>query len=214
MSDEQAGSEQLAPGGCAHGIDALSDYLDHDMQPADPTIDDSPECQRVLRSLRRVRSLAAPLLAADEAEVTTLDQDWIRGIMENIGREAKAGRDIPFAAADDSAALVITEGTVRGLVRGAGDRTPGILVGRCVLDGDVTVPGEPVTLRVTVSIGWGRSVTEAVAQFRDEVATSLRQHTELVVAGLDIVIDDLHFDADEDEAEDQADTAEGTADHD
>jgi len=196
MNDD-AGSEQLAPGGCAHGIDALSDYLDRDMLPADPTIDESPECQRVLRSLRRVRSLAAPLLEADEAAVTSLDQGWIRGIMENIGREAKAGRDIPFAAADERAALVITEGTVRGIVRGAGDRTPGVLVGRCVLEGDVTTAGEPVTLRVTVSIGWGRPMAEAVAQFRDEVGTSLRQHTDLVVAGLDIVIDDLHFEADE-----------------
>ncbi|WP_285042766.1 Asp23/Gls24 family envelope stress response protein [Plantibacter sp. LMC-P-059a] len=190
-------SDGLEPSGCAHGIDALTDYLERDMLPADPTIDDSPECQRVLRSLRRVRSLAAPLLEADEAAVTTLDQDWIRGIMENIGREAKAGRDIPFAAADDDAALVITEGTVRGLVRGAGDRTPGVLVGRCVLDGDVTVAGEPITLHVTVSIGWGRSVAEAVAQFREEVRASLVQHTDLVVAGLDVVVDDLHFEAEQ-----------------
>lgn len=197
MNEENSGSEQLEVGGCGHSIDALSDYLDRDMLPPDPSIDGSPECQRVLRSLRRVRSLAAPLLAADEAAVTSLDQAWIRGIMENIGREAKAGRDIPFAAADEQAALVITEGTVRGLVRGAGDRTPGILIGRCILQGDVTVVGEPITLQVTASIGWGRSVTEAVTQFREEVAASLRQHTDLVIAGLDIVVDDLHFEADE-----------------
>lgn len=197
MKEENSGSEQLEVGGCGHSIDALSDYLDRDMLPADRSIDDSPECQRVLRSLRRVRSLAAPLLEADEAAVTSLDQAWIRGIMENIGREAKAGRDIPFAASDEHAALVITEGTVRGLVRGAGDRTPGILVGRCVLKGDVTVVGEPIMLHVTASIGWGRPVAEAVAQFREEVAASLRQHTDLVVAGLDILVDDLHYEADE-----------------
>lgn len=197
MNTETPASDPDGPGGCAHGIDALTDYLERDMLPADPSIDDSPECQRVLRSLRRVRSLATPLLEADEAAVTTLDQDWIRGIMENIGREAKAGRDIPFAAAEDEGSLVITEGTVRGLVRGAGDRTPGVLVGRCVLDGDVTVVGQPVSLHVSVSIGWGRSVAEAVAQFRDEVGTSLRQHTDLVVAGLDVVVDDLHFETDE-----------------
>lgn len=197
MNTETPASGQGGPDGCTHGIDALTDYLERDMLPADPSIDDSPECQRVLRSLRRVRSLATPLLEADEAAVTTLDQDWIRGIMENIGREAKAGRDIPFAAAEDEGSLVITEGTVRGLVRGAGDRTPGVLVGRCVLDGDVTVVGQPVSLHVSVSIGWGRSVAEAVAQFRDEVGTSLRQHTDLVVAGLDVVVDDLHFETDE-----------------
>lgn len=197
MNTDTPGSDPTGPGGCAHGIDALTDYLERDLSPADPSIDDSPECQRILRSLRRVRSLATPLLEADEAAVTTLDQDWIRGIMENIGREAKAGRDIPFAAADERAALVITEGTVRGLVRGAGDRTPGVLVGRCVLEGDVTVVGEPIMLHVTVSIGWGRSVAEAVAQFREEVGASLGQHTDLVVAGLDVVVDDLHFEADE-----------------
>ncbi|MGK9147611.1 hypothetical protein KXS11_08315 [Plantibacter flavus] len=205
MNDDDPGSDQLVAGGCAHGIDALSDYLDRDMQPADPTIDDSPECQRVLRSLRRVRSLAAPLLAADEAAVTTLDQGWIRGIMENIGREAKAGRDIPFAEAPEQATLVITEGTVRGLVRGAGDRTPGILVGRCVLEGDVTTLGEPIRLRVTVSIGWGRSVADAIAQFREEASASIHQHTDLVLAGLDIVVDDLHFESDETGQEPTAD---------
>lgn len=204
MNDDDRDSEQLAAGGCAHGIDALSDYLDHDMLPADPTIDESPECQRVLRSLRRVRALATPLMEADEAAVTTLDQGWIRGIMENIEREAKAGRDIPFATADEAATLVITEGTVRGLVRGAGDRTPGILVGRCILEGDVTVLGEPVTLHVRVSIGWGRPVAEAIAQFRDEVATGLRQHTDLVVAALDIIVDDLHFEAAETEGSREA----------
>ncbi|SKC69187.1 Asp23/Gls24 family envelope stress response protein [Plantibacter cousiniae (nom. nud.)] len=197
MNTEIPGSGTGGPGGCAHGIDALTDYLERDMLPADPSIDDSPECQRILRSLRRVRSLATPLMEADEAAVATLDQDWIRGIMENIGREAKAGRDIPFGASDDDAALVITEGTVRGLVRGAGDRTPGVLVGRCVLEGDVTVVGEPIMLHVTVSIGWGKSVAETVSLFREEVAASLQQHTDLVVAGLDVVVDDLHFEADE-----------------
>lgn len=197
MNTDTPGSEQPEPSGCAHGVDALTDYLERDMLPADPSIDDSPECQRILRSLRRVRSLATPLMEADEAAVATLDQDWIRGIMENIGREAKAGRDIPFGASDDDAALVITEGTVRGLVRGAGDRTPGVLVGRCVLEGDVTVVGEPIMLHVTVSIGWGKSVAETVSLFREEVAASLQQHTDLVVAGLDVVVDDLHFEADE-----------------
>ena len=197
MNTEIPGSGPGEPGGCAHGIDALTDYLERDMLPADPSIDDSPECQRILRSLRRVRSLATPLREADEAAVTALDQDWIRGIMENIGREAKAGRDIPFAASDDDTGLVITEGTVRGLVRGAGDRTPGVLVGRCVLEGDVTVVGEPIMLHVTVSIGWGKSVADTVALFREEVAASLQQHTDLVVEGLDIVVDDLHFEADE-----------------
>jgi uncharacterized alkaline shock family protein YloU len=59
------------------------------------------------------------------------------------------------------------------------------------------VAGEPITLHVTVSIGWGRSVAEAVAQFREEVRASLVQHTDLVVAGLDVVVDDLHFEAEQ-----------------
>lgn len=184
-----AGSGSVAP-----DIELLGEYLDRGMTPADPAIDESPESQRVLRSLRQVRSLAAPLLEADAAAVTALDQNWIRGIMENIGREAKAGRDIPFAAADESSKLVITEGTVRGLVRDAGDATPGILVGRVILDGDVTRVGAPIAVRVTVSAGLGRPMAETTDQFRRNVHAALRRHTDLVLTSIDVVVDDLHED--------------------
>ncbi|MGG7464927.1 Asp23/Gls24 family envelope stress response protein [Plantibacter sp. YIM 135347] len=181
-------------GSGAPDIELLGEYLDRGMTPADPAIDESPESQRVLRSLRQVRSLAAPLLEADAAAVTALDQNWIRGIMENIGREAKAGRDIPFAAADESSKLMITEGTVRGLVRDAGDATPGILVGRVILDGDVTRVGAPIAVRVTVSTGLGRPMAETTEQFRRNVHAALRRHTDLVLTSIDVVVDDLHED--------------------
>jgi len=40
-----------------HTIEDLSDYLDRGRTPADPTIDDSPECQIALRSLQRLRTV-------------------------------------------------------------------------------------------------------------------------------------------------------------
>lgn len=181
-------------GGCGHDIETLSDYLDRGMTPADPSIDDSPECQRMLRSLRRVRSLAEPLLEADVAAVKPLEQNWIRGIMETIGREVKAGRDIPFAASDDASTLVITEGTVRGLVRDAGDITPGVLVGKCVLDGEVTRIGAPIALRVTVSAVWGKPVPSTTDELRRNIIAAIRRHTDLVLTSVDIVVDDLFID--------------------
>lgn len=45
---------------------------------------------------------------------------------------------------------------MRGLVRSAGDAIPGVLIGRCRLDGDVTVPGSPIRIEAEVSVPYGR----------------------------------------------------------
>jgi uncharacterized alkaline shock family protein YloU len=184
-----------------HTIDELADYLDAGMLPADPSIDDSPACQNALAAIVRVRSFADDAIEADALDDAAREPDrgdgWVQAIMQNISLDAVAGRDIPIgepAAPDD---LVITEGSVRSLIRRAGDAVEGILIGRCSLDGDVTVPGAVVRVHVGATILWGYSIPEVTERVRAAISHELLKHTRLEVAGIDIDIRDLHVGPDQ-----------------
>ncbi len=138
-----------------HTIEELSEYLDRGRTPADPSIDESPGCRIALAALVRLRTVSQSLLEADaEAEaaasVSERDDRWVRRILGSISRDAHAGRDIPVRSDDPRATLVLTEGAVRGMVRAAGDGVGGVLLGRCRLDGDVTVPGNPIGVFIEI----------------------------------------------------------------
>ncbi|WP_440709519.1 hypothetical protein [Herbiconiux sp. YIM B11900] len=174
-----------------HTIDELSDYLDAGRKPADLSIDGSAGCQIALAALARLRAVSTTLLESEASNEPAPDENWISGILQSIGREARAGRRIPVSHPDPSADLALTEGSVRGLVRAAGDAIPGLVIGRCSLDGDVTLPGEPITVRIEASALWGTSIPDAAAALRDAVIVALDRHTELVLAGVDVIVHDL-----------------------
>ncbi|WP_198668742.1 Asp23/Gls24 family envelope stress response protein [Homoserinimonas sp. OAct 916] len=175
-----------------HTLDELSDYLDAGRAPADASIDSSPSCQIALTSLERLYRLSDTLLEAQASTEPDLDESWVAGILHNISRDSRAGRTIPVTHPDPAAELAITEGTVRGLVRAAGDMVEGLLVGRCRLDGDVTTPGAPITISVDASIGWGTSIPDAADRLREAIYGILIRHTDLTIAGVDITVDDVH----------------------
>ncbi|MFB2600232.1 Asp23/Gls24 family envelope stress response protein [Herbiconiux sp. P17] len=174
-----------------HTIEELSDYLDAGRAPADPSIDSSPGCQNALAALQRLRSVSAGILDAEAREEPEPEESWIGGILKNIGREAHAGRSIPLPHPDPAAALAITEGSVRGIVRAAGDTVEGLLVGRCSLIGDVTVPGEPITVAIDAVVYWGHNIPSATSALREAVAAALALHTELHVAAIDVTVHDV-----------------------
>ena len=174
-----------------HTIEQLSDYLDRGMVPSDPTIDSSPGCQIALRSLSRLHSIAAGVLEAEARAEPVRDDSWIERIISRIVLEARAGRTIPFHSPSGTARLAITEGAVRGIIRGAGDLMDGVLIGRCRLEGDVTVPGEPITVTVDVSVAWGESIPGMVERVRHAIREALTKHTELTVVGIDITVHDI-----------------------
>lgn len=176
-----------------HSIEQLSDYLDRGRTPADPSIDDSPGCQIALAGLARLRLLAQTLVETDAAAEPAYDDGWVSGILNHIELEAHAGRDIPIQHSAPTARLTITEGAVRGLVRAAGDSVGGILIGRCHLDGDVTVPGEAIGVRIEASVFWGERIPDVVARVREAVYTELLRHTELTISGIDVTIHDVHL---------------------
>ncbi|GAA1493894.1 hypothetical protein [Curtobacterium herbarum] len=174
-----------------HTIDELADYLDAGMVPADPTIDDSPACQNALAAIMRLRH--ASLGSLDEAAKAEApaDESWIGGVLANISFEVRAGRDIPLRAAAPTEHPVMTEGAVRSLVRRAGDEVPGVVVSRCVLDGDVTELASPVRVSVEIAVVAGHRIVPTADAVRLAVEEILAAQTDLTVEAVDVLVRDL-----------------------
>lgn len=174
-----------------HTLDELTDYLDAGRQPANRSIDESPGCQLALDALERLHGLGAELIAADAAASPEVDPGWVDRILSGIALDARAGRRIPFESPEASIDLAITEGAVRGLIRSAENTVPGLLVGRCRLEGDVTDPGAPIRIEIEANALLGEPIVLAAERLRDEVGVRLRSHTELNIVAIDIAIRDI-----------------------
>ncbi|GAA2220803.1 hypothetical protein GCM10010413_10300 [Promicromonospora sukumoe] len=174
-----------------HTIEELTDYLEAGRTPPDPSIEGSAACRIALDALARLHDLTPDLIAADTAAEPQADDGWVRRILGGIALEARSGRRIPLAGPTPDADLVITEGAVRGLVRAAENAVPGVLVGRCRFDGDVTVLTSPVRVLVDVSLLYGQPIHVATARLREEIADRLATHTALDVTGIDITVSDV-----------------------
>lgn len=174
-----------------HTIDELSDYLDAGRTPVNPSIEASAGCRIALDALTRLRELTPALVAADTAAEPEVDEGWVQSILAGIAMDARAGRRIPVVVEGAEVDAGITEGALRGALRAAENEVPGVLVGRCCFDGDVTVPGEPVRVRLDVSVPYGTSIPDLIARLRAEVARRLAAHTTLNVSGVDITVTDL-----------------------
>ena len=174
-----------------HTLDELSAYLESGRAPVDPSIEQSPGCRIALESLERLRGLSGELLASDTAAEDPADDGWVQDILANIARDARAGRRIPLGTELDRADLGITEGAVRGMIRGAEEAVPGVLVGRTRIDGDVTVPGEPVHIRVDASIAYGRPIPATAERLRGEIHRRLSAQTMMNIDAIDIAVRDV-----------------------
>jgi uncharacterized alkaline shock family protein YloU len=176
-----------------HTIEELSDYLDRGRVPADPSIDTSAASQIALASLARLRDAMTSLLQHEADQAPVLDESWVTAIMDGIALDARSGRDIPVSHPSPNARLAITEGAVRGLVRAAGDTIDNLIVGRCRLVGDVSIPGEPITITVDASIYRGESIPDLANTLRDALYKVLTAHTELTIAGIDVTISTIYL---------------------
>ncbi|MDO9395342.1 MAG: Asp23/Gls24 family envelope stress response protein [Herbiconiux sp.] len=179
----------------APGDDLLSvfgDYLDRGEEPPRDLIDATPEGQLAYAALLRVRDAAGDLIDI-ESDGAAAPAGWVEGILAEVQREVRSGRSIPLTHSSPRAALSITEGAVRALIRAAGDAVDGLLVGRSRLEGDVTMPGEPIVVRLDASVFWGESIPEAAERLRSAVAATLLQHTELNIAEIEVTVTDVHL---------------------
>jgi hypothetical protein len=179
-------------GGSGYTIDDLSDYLDRGRSPAIEAIDTNAECQAMLASLARVSGLSMVLLEDDASKGPPLDEAWLSSLLGTIGRELRAGRDIPISGEDDATQLSVSEGAIRELVRAAGDSVDGVLVGRCELIGDIGEATAEIVVHVTISVVLSAPVLELAQHVRERVHTELLRHTRLHVTAIDITVTDVH----------------------
>jgi len=162
-----------------HSLAELSDYLDRGRSPADPAIEASPSAQHALAALSRLRAIAPRVLRTDAELFEPKDDSWVKRILDHIGVQAHAGRDIPLSHDQPGADLSISEGAVRALVRETGDDLDGLIVERTRLRGAIEDRDALVTVEIEVSAFEGTDVEALVEDLRRRVARTLALHTEL-----------------------------------
>ncbi|WP_144758680.1 Asp23/Gls24 family envelope stress response protein [Curtobacterium sp. 9128] len=174
-----------------HTIEELADYLDRDRTPRDPSIEDSATCRLALDNMARLRELSRGALQRRAESQPDPDTSWIDRLLETIRSEVRPGRDVPIAHPDPRLRLAMTEAAVRGLVRRTGDTTGDVVMGSCTLEGDVGEPGAPVHVRVTAGLVYGAPAVEVADRLRARIVAALERHTDLTVASVDVVFDDV-----------------------
>ena len=192
QADARAAVDAVSDEPGSAGYERLSDYLDAGRTPYDPLLEEHPGNRAQLAALERLRAVTGDVLAAEAAAEPAPEPSWIAGIMDRVRLESRSGREIPLASPDPRSELRITEGAVRALVREAGDGVPGAIVLSCTLDGDVTLPGAPVTVEVAVSVRYGAAADAVADGVRAAVHAALVAQTELVVTALDVLVRDVH----------------------
>jgi hypothetical protein len=175
----------------AFTLDELADYLDSGRDPVRPEIETDADASAALRRLEQLRVASADLLDADVRAAGAADDDWIARVLASIRTTAHAGRDIPVPDDDPTSRLVVTEGAIRGLVRGLGDALPGVLVRRTRFDGDVTTPGAAIHVEVVVALAADAPLRERADALRELVAAALHEHAPFAVASLTVRVADV-----------------------
>jgi uncharacterized alkaline shock family protein YloU len=175
-----------------HSMEDLGDYLDRGRNPVDPSIENSAACRLALANMTRLRELSRSAMERQALLDPERDDGWIASLLETIRHETRSGRDIPVSHPNPALRLALTEAAVRGIIRRAGDTMDGVVVGRCILDGDVGTAGEPIRVEVTASLEFGTPVDFAADRLRERVSEALAAHTELVVDRIDVVIDGVY----------------------
>ncbi|MDP9989373.1 hypothetical protein J2S98_004563 [Arthrobacter oryzae] len=176
---------------CGRTLEQLSDYLQTGVSDDTDHIEHCPQCQAGLAALRRLDTLTRELIDDDVKRANPADEPWFRSILDNLRLETRTGRTLPLAADHPGDTLSETEGSVIALVRSAGDAVPGSTIGRCRIDGDLTIPAAPVRLNLNVTAIWGTPLYGLAYQLRKAIAEALATHTELNVTSINITVTDL-----------------------
>ncbi|TQL55990.1 Asp23/Gls24 family envelope stress response protein [Subtercola boreus] len=175
-----------------HTVDELDAYLTAGRTPYDPSIENSASCLLYLSALERLRNRSWQALTREAADGHDRDELWITGLLDTIKDEVRAGRDIPLRHPDPTIRLTVTEAAVQGLIRDVADSLDGVILGRIVLVGDVTLPDEPVEVRMTVAAEYGRDLVALAERLRLAVARALDEHTELVIVSIAVTVEDVY----------------------
>lgn len=180
-------------GGSGYSLEDLSAYLDRGRTPRIPAIERNAECQALLASMERMGRLSREIV--DEQAAEPLAESWYDGIMREVMREFRAGRDIPLARTADGTQLVVTEGALYELIRTVGDDVPGVLVGRVRIDQPEHTA--PLDVRVSVSVLFGYPMQGTADLMRDGIRAAIERHGELRVGRVDVTVGDVHVDVED-----------------
>jgi hypothetical protein len=180
-------------GDSGYTLEDLSAYFDRGRTPRIAAIESDPQCRAILDSMANFAALSRKLVADDSRE--PVPDAWFDGIMREVVREFRAGRDISLRPSTGGIDLVVTEGALRELVRTVGDGVPGVLVGRVGLE----YPDEDGTIdiRLSVSVVFGRRIVDAVSDVRAVVRDAVSRHGRLRAGEIDVIVDDVHLGEDE-----------------
>jgi hypothetical protein len=179
-------------GATRYTLEDLSDYADRGRRPRVAEIEEDAECRAVLDNIERLGVLSREMLERDVASAPPVDEGWLDRVLASIGRELRAGRDIPLESPDASTRLAITEGAVRELIRAAGDAVEGVLVGSSSITGALDDPDVGIRVHLTVSVGAGLPIPERAEAVRRAVHSELQRHTTLLVEAVDVTVADIH----------------------
>ena len=180
---------------CGRRIEDLSDYLDYGYSADSDHIENCPQCQARLAGLRSLSAAALDLLDDDVASLGD-DPSWLDGMLANLRLETRAGRTIPLDGGDLDE-LSETEGAVIAMVRSVGDSLAGVLIGRCRLEGEVSVAAAPVEVSIHVSARYGHPLPTLAEALRSAVFDELQVQTELNVAAVHVAFTDMRPPLDE-----------------
>ena len=180
-------------GGSGYSLEDLSAYLDRGRTRRIPAIERNAECQALLASMERMGRLSREIV--DEQASEPLAESWYDGIMREVMREFRAGRDIPLARTEDGTELVVTEGALYELIRTVGDEVPGVLVGRVRLD--QAEAAAPLDVRVTVSVLFGHPMEQTVERMRQGIRDAIERHGDLRVGRVDVTVGDVHLEGED-----------------
>lgn len=182
-------------GDSGYTLDELAEYHERGRTPAIPAIDGDPQCRAVLDSMTHLGALSRELLERDAR--TDVAESWFQQILGEVARDSRAGHDLPLLD-DDAVRVVVTEGAVRGLVRGAGDQVDGVLVERV----DVTLTdADRIDVRMTISVlnsvvGRDAGLLGVADRVRQGVRDALEEHARWTVSEIDVIVDSLRVQED------------------
>ena len=172
-----------------HTLDGLADYLERGRSPRDPAIEASPSCQHALAALERLRAVSDAML--NEPASGDEEDAWIDSVMRRIALDARAGADFTLDTLEGGDELLMTEGALRALIRGAGDGEPGFLAGRIRFHGDLSDPTVPLRIAMDVVAAYGTAIPAGVSRLRAAVVDRLRIHTRIRDPRIDITVQDI-----------------------
>ncbi|WDF34135.1 Asp23/Gls24 family envelope stress response protein [Arthrobacter agilis] len=197
MTDETNGTDAPRPArghspadDCGHSLEELGEYLETGSSPYAAHFGQCPQCQAGLASLRVLGDLTRRL-AEEDTRAAAASDGWLQDILSNLRLETRAGRSIPVASENPDDGLSETEGAVVALIRSAGDAIDGVTIGKCRLHGDITRPGAPTRVELSVTALHGYRLPALVDALRTSVGEVFGLHTELHLDGVDITVADI-----------------------